>query len=1064
MKKTFVILGVLFFSLASSAQQVAKGLTASNGEYIGFYEYKPVDYNPGIKYPVIIFLHGIGERGDGKSQLPAVLGNGTPNYIQNGHNMRFTWNGKTETFLVLTPQLDSKYGWWQNFYVDEMIKYATNNLSIDPNRIFLTGLSLGGGGVWSYAIASQSNAQKLAAIGVSCGTCQNGDWGNIARANLPTWAWHAADDGTVSAGCSNGAIQSINSYNPAVKPYLTIWPQGQHWIWGKVYNTNYEAQHPNIYEWFLGQNKSLPVNQRPVANAGPDQTISALTGLATLNGGGSRDNDGNIVQYVWTKVSGPSFGTLGAEVTTGATNTIVGLSQPGTYVYELRVIDNRADWTVDQVTINVVSTPVTDPVGNKNPVARAGDDVSITLPTSSANLNGSGSSDPDGTIGSYSWSKVSGPSSYTLNNGGSAQASVTNLQQGTYTFRLTVKDNNNATNTDDINITVNAAGTSPGSQIANAGSDVSISLPTNSTTLNGSGSSDPGGAIKQYEWSKVSGPSQYSIGNTKTASTSLTNLAQGTYQFKLTVWDHNWAPTSDLVTITVNASGTGGGGGTGNGVANAGADFSVTLPNNGTLNGSASSDPGGAIKQYEWSWAGGPSQYSISNSKSATTALTSLVAGTYTFKLTVWDHNWVPTSDFVTVTVSGSGSGGGGSTGNGVANAGSDISVTLPNSATLNGSASSDPGGTIKAYEWTKVSGPSQFSLANSKAATTSLSNLAAGTYVFKLTVWDHNWVPTSDEVVVTAQNGSGGGSGGGAPGRIPNAGADIYLTLPTNNTSLNGSASSDPGGTIKGYEWTKVNGPSQFTIASPKSANTSVSNLVEGVYQFKLTVWDHNWAPTSDTIDVVVKGSGSDVPTKWANAGQDIYITLPINSTTLNGYGSADPNGGGQLKGYEWKKVSGPSQYSITNPKAQATTLTNLAQGNYVFELTVWNKDWIPATDRVNVLVMSGATSSAALTTSDAVMSTHSAGAAPVAENKLSVYPNPAHGMINVQLVSAESGKTVINVYDVTGKNVQSVNFEKAASLQQRSLNVTQLTPGVYHLEVIIGNKTKMITKFIKQ
>src|SRR5688500_7674549 len=111
MKRTFVILGVLF-SLSTSAQQVAKNLTASNGEYIGFWEYKPTDYNTGSKYPVIINLHGIGERGNGYlPELDRAKAIGIPQNISNGHTMRFFWNGKWETFLVLSPQLNSKYGW-----------------------------------------------------------------------------------------------------------------------------------------------------------------------------------------------------------------------------------------------------------------------------------------------------------------------------------------------------------------------------------------------------------------------------------------------------------------------------------------------------------------------------------------------------------------------------------------------------------------------------------------------------------------------------------------------------------------------------------------------------------------------------------------------------------------------------------------------------------------------------------------------------------------------------------------------------------------------------------------
>ena len=155
---------ILFFSLLSFtgfSQLVAKGLTAANGTFIGFYQFTPYDYNPNQtpKYPLMIFLHGIGERGNGTTNLPAVLGNGTPKNINEGHTMRFFWNGKWETFIVLIPQLSTSYGWWQNFYVDEMIKYAKANLNIDPNRITLTGLSLGGGGVWAWAGASAANAQ-----------------------------------------------------------------------------------------------------------------------------------------------------------------------------------------------------------------------------------------------------------------------------------------------------------------------------------------------------------------------------------------------------------------------------------------------------------------------------------------------------------------------------------------------------------------------------------------------------------------------------------------------------------------------------------------------------------------------------------------------------------------------------------------------------------------------------------------------------------------------------------------------------------------------------------------
>src|SRR5687767_1334974 len=113
--KNYLLSVAMLLALATNAQQVEKSLTASNGVFIGFHEYKPANYNTNTttKYPLIIFLHGIGERGNGTTQLANVAGTAIPRYIKDGDPMTFTWNGKTETFLVLSPQLSGSYGWWQ---------------------------------------------------------------------------------------------------------------------------------------------------------------------------------------------------------------------------------------------------------------------------------------------------------------------------------------------------------------------------------------------------------------------------------------------------------------------------------------------------------------------------------------------------------------------------------------------------------------------------------------------------------------------------------------------------------------------------------------------------------------------------------------------------------------------------------------------------------------------------------------------------------------------------------------------------------------------------------------
>jgi predicted peptidase len=147
MKTLLLWLGIISLSVCAQSQQVAKTLTGANGQKIGFLQFTPPDYGS-QRHPLIIFLHGIGERGDGTTQIQSVTANGIPNYCAHGATMRFTVNGQTSSFVVLSPQLSPAYGTWPSFYVQEMINYAKANLQIDPNRIYVTGHSLGGGGVW----------------------------------------------------------------------------------------------------------------------------------------------------------------------------------------------------------------------------------------------------------------------------------------------------------------------------------------------------------------------------------------------------------------------------------------------------------------------------------------------------------------------------------------------------------------------------------------------------------------------------------------------------------------------------------------------------------------------------------------------------------------------------------------------------------------------------------------------------------------------------------------------------------------------------------------------------
>lgn len=443
----FLCITLPFFGVSQTSE---KSVIAANGTRIGFLEFRPSDYTSG-KHPLIIFLHGIGEKGNGTTQLKNVNCCGIPSYIRRGNKMRFTWQGKTESFVVLSPQLSKKYAFWQPFYTDELIKYAKANLNIDPDRIFVTGLSMGGGGTWNFASSSEARAEELAGIAPVVAPCMMSNGCNIAKASLPVMAIHVWDDRDAPASCTINAIKSINSCSPGVTPNLIMYASGGHYVWVKrAFDTAHDYQNPNMYEWFLAQNRRFAPNRKPVARAGNDQSITTADASISLSGSSSSDQDGSIVRYIWTKLAGPKSGTLSGSST--ATLKITDLTTTGTYKYQLKVIDNRAEWSMDTVLVTVTIGQATP---NKLPLAKAGADTTVSV-DAQVSLNGDASTDPDGSITGYLWTKVEGPDSFALADAWNARTAVTGLIPGKYTFRLKVSDNRGAETTDDVTINVNS--------------------------------------------------------------------------------------------------------------------------------------------------------------------------------------------------------------------------------------------------------------------------------------------------------------------------------------------------------------------------------------------------------------------------------------------------------------------------------------------------------------------------------------------------------------------------------------------------------------------------------
>lgn len=465
MMRILTILLLLPVMLTAQLRTLTQQEFTANLQHNGFYQFLPDGYpEVGVKYPVIIFLHGVGERGNGipgGTELPRVLNHGIPRLLAAGARMQFTnpVTGLTEKFIVLAPQLPSTQISWTPNWVAPIVDYA-KTLQIDTNKIHLTGLSAGGGGALFYALQSQTYANNLASIVLAATICDGPSSGvcNISRANTPLWSLVAQNDFTQGGGasCTNALIAAINACTGNSAPaQKTIYPDGGHAIWDRVYDTTHTWHNPNPYEWMLskvrGETAGPPPppppssDSLPKANAGPDQTIP-VGQATTIHGTASTDLGGTITSYNWQKFSGPSAYEI---LTPNSVSTWIRNMTAGVYVYRLTITDNRGLTSTDDVQITVTGS-------NQLPTAIAGNPQTITLPTSSVTLEGSGT-DPDGTIASYAWTQVSGTAA-TITTPSAATTTVTGLSTaGVRVFRLTVTDNQGGTGTATVTITVQAS-------------------------------------------------------------------------------------------------------------------------------------------------------------------------------------------------------------------------------------------------------------------------------------------------------------------------------------------------------------------------------------------------------------------------------------------------------------------------------------------------------------------------------------------------------------------------------------------------------------------------------
>jgi predicted peptidase len=191
--------------------------------------YLPADYEKDAKkkWPLIMFLHGAGERGN---NLKLVAKHGPPKMIA---------QGKSFEFIIVSPQCPNDI-WWpeQTDVLINLLDEIEKKYRVDTERVYLTGLSMGGFGTWTLAARYP---QRFAAIAPICGGGER--YAGYRLKNVPIWAFHGAKDNVVPVEKSKEMVEAVRKAGGDAK--LTVYPDADHDSWTQTYNN------PELYEWFL---------------------------------------------------------------------------------------------------------------------------------------------------------------------------------------------------------------------------------------------------------------------------------------------------------------------------------------------------------------------------------------------------------------------------------------------------------------------------------------------------------------------------------------------------------------------------------------------------------------------------------------------------------------------------------------------------------------------------------------------------------------------------------------------------------------------------------------------
>jgi len=196
----------------------------------------PEAYQETGTWPLIIFLHGMGERGD---DLELVKKHGPAKLLDQPDPP-----AGLSSFIVVSPQCPANSFWpLETVALNALLDNLLATYAIDPGRVYLTGLSMGGFGTWQWAV---EHPERFAAIAPICGGAMF--YSNLiervgALRNVPVWAFHGARDPVVPLHETANLVYALKQAGGQVE--FTIYPEADHDAWSETYNN------PELYRWFL---------------------------------------------------------------------------------------------------------------------------------------------------------------------------------------------------------------------------------------------------------------------------------------------------------------------------------------------------------------------------------------------------------------------------------------------------------------------------------------------------------------------------------------------------------------------------------------------------------------------------------------------------------------------------------------------------------------------------------------------------------------------------------------------------------------------------------------------